>query len=400
MFTKPFSEIEFDEITAFCEEWPEGVRVEYKREIPDAEKRRKSVSSFANTLGGFLVIGVEADENNKAILPIEGMPRDRGIEERIVESAFTGIHPPVTPEVKVYDVPGKTGNVVILVRVNESPEAPHAIQNSTKVHIRVGSTTQLADIDRIEYMLKRREKPQELSNRIINRIEDRVADYWCLTSQSVLNLTLIAHPLFPYRPLIPPSEIYEYMREQHSNRLNPIPFNDVASDFGTRQVIGGVCFVGIPLLYQEINEHGIIYMRGKLHKRPFEAVHGPNDDEQNEYLTLRELLENHFKLIEVAKNFYQRCQYLGDVEITAKLRDVGDERLMFGDEPHYDRIQTRQTLDSEISASIKCCARELMEPEKANNVIVNSLSQLLWGFNVLPGAWESTVREMLERWRQ
>ena len=218
------------------------MRVEYKREIPNTIP--KIVSSFANTLGGILIIGVETNENNKAILPIEGMPRDRGIEERIVESAFTGIHPPVTPEVKVYDVPGKTGNVVILVRVNESPEAPHAIQNSTKVHIRVGSTTQLADIDTIEYMLKRREKPQELSNRIINRIEERVADYWCLTSQSVPNLTLIARPIFPYRQLISSSEIYEYLRVGRSNRLSPIPFNDHDPNFGTRQVIGGVCFVG------------------------------------------------------------------------------------------------------------------------------------------------------------
>ena len=47
-------------------------------------------------------------------------------------------------------------------------------------YIRVGSTTQpfkgpqLADIDRIDYMLKRREKPLEISNRILNRIEERL----------------------------------------------------------------------------------------------------------------------------------------------------------------------------------------------------------------------------------
>ncbi len=249
LFTKPFSEIEFDDIEAFCEKWPEGVRVEYKRQIPNTIP--KSVSSFANTLGGILIFGVETNENNKAILPIEGMPSDRGMQERIEESAFTGIYPPVTQEVKVCDVPDKNGNVVVLVRVNESPEAPHAIQNKTKVYLRVGSTTQPADIDRIEYMLKRREKPQELSNRIINRIKERIADYWCLTSQPVPNLTLIARPLFPYRPLISSSEIYEYLRVGRSNRLSPIPFNDHDPNFGTRQVIGGVCFVGSAIPYWE-----------------------------------------------------------------------------------------------------------------------------------------------------
>lgn len=392
MFTKPFSEIEFNDIVAFCKEWPEGVRVEYKRKIPDAEKRRKSVSSFANTLGGFLVIGVETDENNMAILPIEGMPGLPGIEERIVESAFTGINPPVTPEVKVYDVPSKTGNIVVLVRVNESPEAPHAIQNSTRVYIRAGSTTQpyeepgLADIDRIEYMLKRREKPQDLGDRIINRIDERVEHYWFLPSQRIPNLTLIARPVFPYRRLISPSEIYEYMRASQF-----IPFNDSASDFGTRQVIGGVCFVGPTVPYWEINEHGIIYLREKLI---------PENDKQNKNLEFRELLKNHCELVEVATDFYRTRQYLGDVEITAKLRDVRGKNLMFDGEPRYKLDRPRQSLDFEISASIKCHAFNLIESEKANDVIVNLLSQLLWAFNIRPGEWESKACQRLEQWRQ
>lgn len=398
MFTEPFSEIEFDDIEAFCKVWPEGVRVEYKREIPHAEKRRKSVSSLANMYGGIMIFGVETDENNMPIFPIEGMPSDRGIQERIVESAFTGIHPPVTPEVKVCDVPDKNGNVVVVVRVDESSEAPHAIQNSTKVYIRVDSTTQLADIDRIEYMLKRREKPQELSDRIINRIEGRVDDYWFLPSDPVPNFTLIARPVFPYRSLISPSEIYEYIRLQASNRLNPILFNDAPLDFGTRQVTGGVSFIGKPLLYQELNEHGIIYMKKQLHKSPFKDGHGPKDDKQDEYLEFLQILKDHFDLIQVAKHFYQRCDYLGDVEITAKLRHVGRERLMLGDESHYELIQSRPSLDSEISASIKCCARDLVESEKANDVIVNLLSQLLWGFNIRSGEWESKAYERLEQW--
>ena len=403
MFTKPFSEIEFGDIEAFCEQWPEGVRVEYKQEIPNTIP--KIVSSLANTLGGIIIFGVQIDEKNMPILPIEGMPSNRGIQERIIESAFNGIHPPVTPEVKVCVVPDKNGTVVVVVRVNESPETPHAIQNSTKVYIRVGSTTQpyeeprLADVDRIEYMLKRREKPQELSYRIINRIEKRVADNWDLPNQLVPNITLISRPVFPYRPIISPSEIYEYMRLQASNRLNPILFNDVPLDFGTRQVIGGVSFVGIPM-YQEINEHGIIYMKKKLHKSPFKAGHGPKDDKQNEYLEYLQILKDHFDLLQAAKHFYERCEYLGDVEITAKLRDVGGEKLMFGDEPHYDLIQSRPFLDSDISASVKCCARDLIEPEKANDVIVNLLSQLLWGFNIRPGEWESKAFQRLEQWGQ
>lgn len=397
MFTKPFSEIEFDDIEAFCENWPEGVRAEYKRQLH--KEIPKSVSSFANTSGGFLIFGVETNDKNEAILPIKGMPNERGIEERIVESAYTGIHPPVTPEVKVCDVPNKNGNVVVIVRVNESPEAPHAIQNDTKVHIRVGSTTQLATIDRIQYMLQRREEPEELSNRIISRIEERITDYWNLTKRPVPNLTLIARPIYPYRPLISPSEIFEYMRSQQSNSRSPILFNDADLDFGTRQVIGGVSFVGIPM-YQELNEHGIIYLREKLQKSRYDgAFHVHADDNQKEYLDFRDLLRAIFQLIVVAKGFYQRCQYLGNVEITVKLREVRGDNLMFRDEFRYLRIQTQASLDAEIPASNTLFVRALMEWEKVDNIIVELVGQLLWGFSVRSGTWETEARDMLGKWR-
>ena len=52
-----------------------------------------------------------------------------------------GIYPSVMPEVLLVDVPD-SDNVVIVVRVDESIQAPHAIQNSAKVYIRTGSVTQ------------------------------------------------------------------------------------------------------------------------------------------------------------------------------------------------------------------------------------------------------------------
>ena len=98
MFTKRANEIDFNDIEVFCREWGEGVRVEYKREITQ-KSLPKIISSFANTQGGIFIIGVEMDENNKVIFPIHGIPNEGGIEERIVQSAISGIHPAVLPEV-------------------------------------------------------------------------------------------------------------------------------------------------------------------------------------------------------------------------------------------------------------------------------------------------------------
>ena len=77
MFTKSKDKITFADVEDFCREFPEGVSVEYKREIKNIPK---IVSSFANTLGGIFIIGVEADQkDNKVIFPIQGIPRKLGI---------------------------------------------------------------------------------------------------------------------------------------------------------------------------------------------------------------------------------------------------------------------------------------------------------------------------------
>ena len=88
MFTKVAADITFSDIEDFCRKFGEGVRVEYKQEIKHIPK---IVSSFANTLGGIFIIGVETDQNNNVIFPIKGIPNRRGIEEQIEQSALEGI---------------------------------------------------------------------------------------------------------------------------------------------------------------------------------------------------------------------------------------------------------------------------------------------------------------------
>ena len=141
MFTKPIDEITFEDVESFCEEWTESVRVEYKRQIDATKHIPKIVSSFANTYGGIFLIGVEADQKSNRVNSIPGIPQQNGIEERIRQSALTGIYPGVIPEIQLVGIP-KSDNLVVVVRVDESIQAPHAIEKSMQVYIRTGSVTQ------------------------------------------------------------------------------------------------------------------------------------------------------------------------------------------------------------------------------------------------------------------
>ena len=408
MFTKPMDQLNYADIDEFCQDFPEGERVEYTEVMPTGGKKTKNiptlVSAFANTSGGILIIGVKTDENNKAILPIEGIPSQRGIEEQIAQSSSMGIYPSVNPEVRIVpDVPNCPDNVVVVVRVSKSQLAPHATDSFTKVYIRVGSTTLLATIDKIEHMWKRRETSSETNeesgevrNRIFRQIQERIDSKWSTLSPI---FTVSACPAVLDIPLIPTFELYEFMRTQANNPF--ILFNDAPLDFGTWQVPEGVCFVGatVNLLYREINEYGIVYHAEELHRSKYETFHGPEDDEENRYLELNDIVKNIYQSIAVAKDFYKRCQYSGIIEITAHLRNVLGERVMFGREPHYSPILRRQSLQPEITARVECCARDLLEFDKSSGFIVDLVGKLLWGFNAIHDTWEDIVRERIDRWQ-
>ena len=376
MFTKPIDEITFDDVESFCKEWPEGVRVEYKREVKEIKgKIPKIVSSFANFYGGIFFIGVEADKTkNEVIFPIQGIPpgtpaETHGIEERIQQSALRGIYPGVMPEVKIVDVPNSE-NFVVVVRVDESIQAPHAIENSTQIYIRTGSTTEpydLAEIDRISHMLKRREDSQVVVQQILNRIEARVARYFRLPHRSEDNvitklpdITIIAQPVFPYRPVISTSNIYEL------RYVLPPPI---------RRVTGGF-FHRTREEYLELNEYGIVY-----HNIPLSNSYAQEID------YTRFLSHINDSIVKI-RDLYKKCEYLGNIEVTARLQDVLEKQLMDPDGEYSGRLSIgtisggTKCYDTEVVASNQCLARDLENEEKRKDIVEELVCQLLWAFNI------------------
>ena len=389
MFTKLASDITFSDIEDFCREFGEGARVEYKQEIRHIPK---IVSSFANTLGGIFIIGVETDRNNKVKLPIQGIPKTSGIEEQIQQSALTGIYPAVIPEVIICKVPN-TSNVVVIIRVNESPQAPHAIQNSTRVYVRTGSITQpyeLAEINRIAYMLKRREDSQTTTRQILERTEERIKS---LFRTNEPNLTAIARPVFPYRPVIATADIYDFASK------NGLVWSDSSS-----RVAGGfsVSTIRHEDLYQywELNEYGIVYHRVELWRQKSTFANKETED----YLDFRQIVSTIGELIQKAQSFYERCEYLGNIEIKMQLRKVFGKKLGLDgsynetSRKKFDSIKRQKCLDSQVLASTQCFPIDLMEREKFIGIVDQLAGQLLWAFNINnPTERKELVGRILEK---
>ncbi len=367
MFNLSKEEITFDDVEAFCSKWQEGIRVEYKQEI--TKNVPKIVSSFANTQGGIFIIGVKENEpDDEEPFTIIGIPNTRGIEERIVQSSVMNIYPPVMPEVIIVDVP-ETENVIVIVRVDESPQAPHAIQNSTKVYIRHANITQpyeksqLAQIDYIEYLLNRRQDSQRITQQIIEQIEERTFKF-CNSSNP--NMTVMMRPVFPYRPVISPSAIYELYKYLA----------------GIKRVVGGVSCHLVPnsLLETnsernlEFNEYGLVYYRSAL--RP--------DGEEPIYV--HDFIEGIDGALHPAKTFYPACETLGYIEVTAQLQNVYGKELSkdFGTGRGISRHNQPICYNETVLAttSKQYLSRDIADPTHQRTIFEDLTMQLLWAFNI------------------
>lgn len=115
----------------------EGNTLEYKRNTDKLDSILKSVSAFANTAGGIILIGVE---DNGTIVGVSDIGK---IQEQLSNSISNRIKPQLIPEITVTDINNKS---VISVQIEHAP-GPYYLSDKGEekgVYIRVGNSNRLA----------------------------------------------------------------------------------------------------------------------------------------------------------------------------------------------------------------------------------------------------------------
>lgn len=130
----------------------EGITLDFKHSISDSKKIARSISAFANTIGGTLLIGVK--DNGV----IAGVNSDE--EYYMVEGAAQLYCKPEVPfEVKRWTVFGKT---VLEVTVTASPQKPHLAPDKNgfyRAFVRIADENFVASP--IQYKIWQAEKKRE-----------------------------------------------------------------------------------------------------------------------------------------------------------------------------------------------------------------------------------------------
>jgi predicted HTH transcriptional regulator len=111
-------------------EVPEGILVEYKSELygeSSSDKREflKDISSFANTVGGHLFIGVAASGGVPNGLP--GLDADLDKEVQRFENLLRDRIEPRIVGTRIWRVPLSNGRPALVIRIPRSWNPPHAV---------------------------------------------------------------------------------------------------------------------------------------------------------------------------------------------------------------------------------------------------------------------------------
>lgn len=131
----PLSELSYSHLSQLSEV-EEGYRVEFKSQWNDSVKERhlaQSISSFANTEGGWLFIGVK---NDGSLAPIGRERTD--FSQQIGQIVKSKISPYPAFETKFIPCPEDEATGVLAVYVREGSEPPYICRGT--VYIRIGSS--------------------------------------------------------------------------------------------------------------------------------------------------------------------------------------------------------------------------------------------------------------------
>jgi hypothetical protein len=138
MIPKPTNRIEYADLAALIGNVREGKTIEYKQELParsgdEKIKFLKVVSSFANTSGGDLIVGMMAD--NGLAKELRGLPLSDSDDYKLrLEQLLATCIEPRLPRYEFHVVPCSAESYMLVLRVHRSWLSPHRVTNDNKFY--------------------------------------------------------------------------------------------------------------------------------------------------------------------------------------------------------------------------------------------------------------------------
>ena len=207
-FDKPFHDLTFEDVVRFCERrLPEGKQLDYKYQLPkNHEKFAKTIASFANALGGLIIIGVQDDRNDKPCPPFNGIAYHEKVRNSIEDIIQVYIDPIVFVDINV--CVNKSGErMFVVIQIPQSNLTPHLVGKLKRAYIRTGQASRpevIVHPEKLPWLLDHRKKSENLRHILYDKAESHFENYLKTCTAHAENealCTLSILPTYPEEPL-------------------------------------------------------------------------------------------------------------------------------------------------------------------------------------------------------
>jgi hypothetical protein len=279
---------------------------------------------------------------------------------------------------------------VAVVKVLESIEAPHAIENSTRVYVRHASTStpiELADIDRIDYLLQRRRAPEKWREELIERAEARSPLSPGLVGQPHRRLRVVVTPVFPRGTLFSYDGLFE-LAKRLDDKADRMMRNFRMVHEG---VMGGRLADPSADHHLEVSTQGVLFF-----EEPVEYS-GTSQDQQTQFIFLKDALWPLARGVNIALPFFSGL--LTNLLIRCELYECHGVAFLHVEPSKLVRpellIAQRRSTDHLISVSTYVAADDLRD--QRIEILTDVLRRMLWAFSYRAGGdFKDTIEQSIK----
>jgi hypothetical protein len=227
MFTKHVSQLNYSDIDDLVNvrQEREGYHLDYKGEFGNLDKAKKEltkdITAFANTGGGYLVIGVDKHYN---IAGIDKTIQNKEIDEWVNQILSSNSDPQIFYfDPKVISIPDSE-KVIVVIHVPESTKKPHIVTEWNNYYIRINDSSKSANHNQIRDMFEFSKNRTDEFNEFLKKkkiADEDSPDFGINKNSSKLFSEIPTNTSLP-KPIVLFSLIPKYPNEEKIN----LPVND------------------------------------------------------------------------------------------------------------------------------------------------------------------------------
>ena len=368
LFTKPFHELTFQDVVDFCKRrLPEGKQLDYKYLLPkNHEKFAKTIASFANALGGFIIVGVQDDKNDQPQAPFLGIAYREKIRNSIEDIIRVYIDPIVFVDINICVNPAGD-RMFVLIHIPQSNLTPHLVGKFKRAYIRTGQSSRpevIVHPSKLPWLLDHRQKSERLRHILHDKAESHFDNYLKIKNasaqgESVCSLSLT--PLYPEEPLTDYKRLPQLIEASSTHA----PYGTMADPQFPLQAVqdGAAVISNLKDVHKmtEFNAYGLIMNRQIVSR--LEAVNGHGA----KTIHLEELAQNLTLFFLMARKFLNQLGFAGTLNFRLKLDNTRSLRALFGtqqatvleDYLRLDREYSLTDLDTHLDVILQQLTHEI-----------------------------------------